>query len=129
MLKYIKFSGVFRDENLSVSVTLENPRDYGFEATNLLLSIMVRSKNGAGATLNLEDFTYYVMDEAGRLYNAQSIPYSRPDVETAFEYDEPVQCPDGLLYTYFKHDFLFQDMRIAFDYRPYQRISIIELRH
>ena len=71
MLKHIKFSGMFQDENLSVNVTLENSVDYGFEWTILLFSVTVKAKNNNNITPKLEDFTFYVMDEANRLYNAQ----------------------------------------------------------
>ena len=127
MLKHLKFSGIFHDENLSVNVTLENPSGYGLEATTLLFSFTVRDKSSSGITPNLEDFTFYVMDEANRLYNTQSIPI--PAVEVDPGDDELMENPDGLIHTDFKHDFLFQDMRIAFDYRPYRKLSIIELKH
>ena len=127
MLKHLKFSGSFRDENLSVSVTLENPADYGFEAATLLLSVAVKGKNSNGITPKMENLEFYVMDEANRLYYAKSIPITAVKLNQGA--DEPVYQPDGLIHTYFKHDFLFQDMRIAFDYWPYRRISIIELSH
>ena len=127
MLKHLKFSGIFHDENLSIHVTLENPADYEFEATTLLFSITVRGKNSNGINPKLEDFKFYVMDEAGCLYEAQSIP--APNVEADSGDDEPRQTPDGLIRTDFKHEFLFQDMRIAFDYLYYRKISIIELNH
>jgi len=127
MLKHLKFSGIFHDENLSVNITLENPSDYGFEATNLLFSVTVRGKNSNGINPKLEDFKFYVMDEADCLYEAQSIP--APDIEVDSGDNEPMQTPDGLIRTDFKHEFLFQDMRIAFDYRYYRKISIIELNH
>jgi len=125
MLKHLKFSGLFHDENLSVNVTSENPADYGLEATELVFSVVLRAKNGDAP--KLEDFTFYIMDEANCLHNAQSI--SATAIEIDPRDDEPVQRPDGLIHTYFKHEFLFQDLRIAFEYRPYRKISIIELRH
>ena len=127
MLKHIKFSGIFHDENLSVHVTLENPADYGYEATTLLFSVTVRGKNSNGINPKLEDFTFYVMDEADCLYETLNI--TAPNVEVDPGDGEPMQNPDGLIRADFKHEFLFQDMRIAFNHRLYREIRIIELNH
>ena len=127
MLKHLKFSGIFRDENLSVEVTLENPSNYGLEATNLVFSVAARGKDSEGISPSLEDMTFFVMDEADRLHTAQCIP--TPVVEVDLADDEPDYRPDGLVYTYFEHGFLFQDLRIAFDFQHYERLCIIELRH
>ena len=43
MLKDLIFSGIYRDENISVNVTLENPTDYSIESSTLVFSIMVRA--------------------------------------------------------------------------------------
>ena len=117
MLKHLRFSGILHDENMSVEVTLENSTDYGFETATLLFSVTVKSKNSDGITSKLEDFTFYIMDEANNLYEAQSMP--APAVETDPDDDEQIQRPDGLIHSDFKHDFLWQDIRIAFNYLPY----------
>jgi len=127
VLKNYGYDGAYNDENISVSVLLENPLEYGFEATELVFSVGLRAKNDDAP--KLEDFTFYVMDEAGQLHDTRSILYSKPDIETTFEDDEPARRPDGLILTGFKHEFLFQDLRIAFYYKSYQVIKIIELKH
>ena len=73
MLKDLRLSGVFYDETLSVHVTMENPADYGLEATELLFSVMVRDKTSSGISLRMEDFTFYVMDETNYVYNTLNI--------------------------------------------------------
>jgi len=125
MLKHLKFSGIFHDSHLSVSVTLENPKDYGLEATKLVFSVALRSKDGE--IQRFEDFTFYVMDETCRLYNTQSISPHATEINQCD--NEPVRHQDGLIYTNFKHDFMFQDLRIAFGCRIYRRLNIIELKH
>ena len=126
MLKNFGYGGAYRDVSVSVSVTLENPLECGLEATELVFSVALRAKNGD--TLKLEDFTFCVMDEANQLYKTQSIPYTKPDIEIISD-DEPVRRPDGLIHTGFMHEFLFQDLRIAFHYRPYKKLKIIALKH
>ena len=128
MLKNLGYDGAYHDENISVSVLLENPLEYNLEANALVFSVALRPKSGS-KILRLEDFTFYVMDEANRLYNAKSTPCLKPANEVITEDDEPEHCPDGLIHTDFKYDFLFQDLRIAFYYRPYAKISIIKLKH
>ena len=127
MLKNLGYDGTYHDENISVNVLLENPLDYNLEAAKIVFSVLLRNKKGDA--LKLEDFTFYVMDEADHLYNVQSIPYKKPINETTLDDDEPVRQPDGLIQTEFKHNFLFQDLRIAFHYRPYTKIHIIRLKH
>lgn len=128
MLKNLGYDGAYHDENMSVSVLLENPLEYNLEASTLVFSIALRSKNGS-KILRLEDFAFYVMDETNRLYNTQSTPYSKSTNGVIAEDDEPVRCSSGLLHTDFKYDFLFQDLRIAFYYRPDMKFSIIKLKH
>ena len=127
MLKNFGYGGAYHGMSISVSVLLENPLECGLEATDLAFSVALRSKNGD--TLKLEDFTFYVMDETGQLHSTRSIPNSMPTIETTSDDDEPVRRPDGLIHTDFKYEFLFQDLRIAFSYRPYGKINIIELKH
>ena len=127
VLKNFGYDGAYHDMSISVSVLLENPLEWGIEATELVFSVALRAKNGD--TPNMEDFTFYVMDEADRLYDTRIIPYSKPVIETPLDDGERERRPDGLIYTDFKHHFLFQDIRIAFQYRFYRKISIIELKH
>jgi len=127
MLKNSGYSGAYRDENISVSVLLENPLEHNLEATALVFSLALRARNDD--TPKLDDFTFYLMNETNRLYNAQFTPYIKPVIEKDQNDDEPVRRPVGLICTGFKHDFLFQQLRIAFYYRPYDTINVIKLQH
>jgi len=126
MLKYLKFSGLFHDENFSVNITLENPLDYGFTVETLLFSVNINAKDNKVISLQQKDFKFYIMDEAEYLYNTQNIqtPVNAKPINEELEYQ-----PERLIFTDFKHDFLYQDLRMAFYYRPYRRFNIIELRH
>ena len=129
MLKNYGYDGAYRDDNISVSVMLENPLEYGLEADTLVFGVILKAKNSEASVPRLEDFTFSIMDEADRLYETQSIPCSKSDTEMASEDGEPARKPDGLITTGFNHDFLFQDLRIAFYCPPYEKTHIIELKH
>ena len=129
MLKNYGYGGAYRDENISVSVLLENPLEYGFEANTLVFSVSLKAKNVETAVPRLEDFKFHIMDETNHFYDTQVVPYSKADIEMTSEDNEPVRKPDGLITANFKHDFLFQDLRIAFLYRPYGKANTIELKH
>ena len=127
MLKHLKFSGVLNEEILSVCVTLENPADYGLDVTALVLSVVIKEKNGISFTPNMDAFTFYIIDESNRMYNAEFV--STPDLLMPTDDADPLPKPDGLIVTDFKHEFLYQDLRIAFYHQPHQRLHIIDLRH
>ena len=126
MLKNLGYDGAYHDENISISILLENPLNVGLESSALVFSVTFRTKNGN--VPRHEDFTFYVMDETNLLHNVQSAPYSKRIAEPDTD-DEPVRRPDGLIHTNLQPDFLFQDLRIAFYYRPYMKIQIIKLKH
>lgn len=125
MLKKLGYDGTYNDKNISVSVLLENPLEHDLDAQMLTFSVKVKEKSGTATMSGLEDFAFYVMDEANHLHNVKSLPY----LKIILEDDEQVCKPDGLIYTELQHDFLFQDLRIAFYYRPYAKINIINLKH
>ena len=127
ILKNLGYAGAYRDENIVISLLLENPRDIGLQSSTIVFSLHIRDVSGD--TPKLDDFTFYIMDEENKLYNTQSTPCSKPTIESDPDDDEPVRCPDGLIYTGFRHYFLFQDLRIAFYYKPYNKINIIALNH
>ena len=127
MLKNFGYDGTYRDEKISVSVMLENPLDYGLEATELVFSVIVKGRNDSSA--RLEDFTFYVMDEANRLYNTHRTTRFKHSGEEGPVDDEPPVTPDALVTTRLHHEFLFQDLRIAFFYRPHETIHVIALKH
>ena len=127
MLKNLGYAGVYHDKNISVSLLLENPLEHNLEATVLVFSVALRTKN-SDTDMILDDFTFYIMDETNRLYNTQSMPYLKPAIEIKDD-DEPIRYPVGLIHTEFKHEFLFQELRVAFYYQPYEKINIIKLQH
>jgi len=127
MLKNSGYSGTYHDNEISIGVLLENPSDYEIDVTELVFSFTLTAKNAD--CLKPEDFTFYVMDETNRLYNAGVITYSALLDETNPQDDEPTRCSDGLICVKLKPEFLFQDLRIAFLYRRYEKICIIELKH
>lgn len=124
MLKDLCFSGIFRDEHLTVSIMLENPLHYQLDSSVLLFSVIVRSKKGDITDIAPEDFVFYVLDEKGFAYNTQRIPVPPAGLNEAADYP-----PDLLICTDWKNDFLFQDLRLAFSHRAYQSLPIIELRY
>jgi len=124
VLKDLGYDGTYRDEKMSISVMLENPLKYGLEATELAFSIVLRAQNGSPS---IDDFAFYVMDESNRLYNTRIMPCPNPEVEPVPD-DEPIRQPDRLIVTDFNHEFLFQDLRIAFYYPLCRKINIIELK-
>ena len=125
MLKNLKFSGNHCDGNLSVHVTLENPADYGLEADSLVFGVTAKNKNGG--VLKESEISFYIMDEANHMYNTRSMP--APNVEDYNDGNEPAYRPDWLVVTDLKQEFLYQDLRVAFYYKPCQQINIIELNH
>ena len=127
MLKNFGYDGAYHDEDISVSIMLENPLDWELETTALVFSVALRAKNKDLSQLSMLDFTFYIMDESNRLYNTEirlcsKIMYKEKD-------NEPIRQPDGLVCADFKHEFLFQDLRIAFYYQPYEKLHIIKLQH
>ena len=128
MLKNYGYGGAFRDENITVSLLLENPLDHGLEASALVFSVSLSAKNNS-LIPHIEDFTFYIMDEDNRLYNTQKMPIIDCAVEAGLDDEEPILQPDILIYADFQYNFLFQDLRICFRYRHYDSIRIIELTH
>jgi hypothetical protein len=122
VLKNFGYGGAYRDEDIYVGALLENPLDCGFEASVMTFSVTLRSKNGV--PLRLDNFVFYVMDESGCMYNAPLSPYSKADADGESAYQA-----GGLIRTDFRHEFLFQDLRIAFLCRPYAVVNVISLKH
>ena len=127
MLKNLGYAGTYHDKNIAVNMLMENPLDCGLESSALVFSVNLGSKKGDIPKLN--DFTFYFMDEANRLYNTHSTSNPNLIIKTDTDDDEPARRPDGLIHADFRHEFLFQELRIAFYYQPYKKIEIIELRH
>ena len=128
MLKNLGYAGTYHDNCISVSALLENPLICGLEATSIVFSIEVRAKSGGNNTPRLENFIFYIMDEDNRLFNTYSAPYLKHNKEIVPD-DEPVRRLNGLIHTSLRHEFLYQNLRIAFYYEPCKKIDIIELKH
>ena len=129
MLKNYVYDGAYRDERMSISVMLENPLEYGLEANTLAFGITLQAKDQEARIPKLEDFTFYIMDEANRLYNTQKVSFLQSDAEVVVYYDGVVYKPDGLITIGFECYFLFQNLRIAFFHRDYNNIQIISMKH
>lgn len=129
MLKNLGYDGAYHDQNLSVSVLLENPLDFGLEPVTLVFSVTVKGKQDCAVNLNIEDFTFYIMDEQNRIYNMQKATGLQPNIETADRDDEPIRKPDALIFADFNPIFLFENLRIAFYYAPDRKFYITELKH
>ena|GEM_PF-2536517 len=132
MLKNMSYEGTYRDEDIDVSVVLENPLDCSLNANTLAFSVFVESNHDDNAAPFMDDFVFYVMDDNYRLYNMQFVPYkdSRPSTLPPFEPedDEPISIPSGIIYTELRPEFIFHDLRVAFYYRRYNRMEIIKLQ-
>ena len=129
MLKNYGYSGFYRDDLISISVLLENPAGYNFQATSLLFSVLIKVKTTGTNDLYPDDFTFYIMDEKNQLHNTQVASYPAISTEINSKTEKQVHRPDRLIVTDFNHDFLFQDLRIAFYYRGFDKIHIIKLQH
>lgn len=128
MLKNFGYDGTYRDRNISISVLLENPLDYDLEAATLVFSVTVKDKRNGAENLGFESCTFYIMDEQSRIYNTQKVPGVQPNTQAA-EDSEPICSPDGLILADFRHEFLFQDLRIVFYEEAGQQFHIIRLKH
>ena len=129
MLKNCGYGGTYHDKDISVSMLLENPLDCGLEAASLVFSVIIRDKRTGSAKLSPEDFTFYIVDEANFIYNTQKTFGQYPQIQELPGDDESVREPDCLIFTEFRPEFLFQNMRIAFYDRHHRQLHIIELRH
>lgn len=125
MLKNFGYDGVYYNQDITVSVLLENPSDYDLEATTLVFSVTIKDKRSGTTNLHLEDFSFYIMDEQNYIYNTKKAI----GLQSSVNDNEPVRNPDILILTEFRPEFLFQDLRIAFYYEPCQQFHIIELKH
>jgi len=131
MLKNMSYEGTYRDEDITISVVLENPLDCSLNVNTLAFCVFVESNHDDNAAPDMDDFVFYVMDDNYHLYNMQFVPYtnSRP---TTLPYepedDEPITIPSGVIYTELRPEFIFHDLRVAFYYRRYDRMEIIKLQ-
>jgi hypothetical protein len=156
MLTEIGYHGVYRDENISVSLLLENPLRYGLASGVLLFSVAIRPRDsvidGFGddtlscinnvidggneygvSIMSLNDFTFYLMDEHNHMHNVQSVPHSALSAVVKSGIAEDTQSLElatrGFIKADFKCEFLYQSMRVAFYYEPYERIEVVGLRY
>lgn len=128
MLKNLGYYGTYHDKRISISVLLENPQDYSFDPTELLFSVTVRDKQSdTGSPLSMEDFSFYIMDEQHCIYNTKAVLDVQPYLRAAAD-DESFRRPNGLIFTDFRAEFLFQDLRVVAYCKPSLQFYIIELR-
>ena len=128
MLDKLGFSGEYRDKDISVDIMLENPLEYGIDAGILLFSVRIAPRRAGAPTPQINEFSFYIMDKYNRVYNLRSAPI-HIEKETSVELDCSINAVNSLIQTKLRPIFLYHDMRIAFFYRPYNRIEIIALTH
>jgi hypothetical protein len=121
MLKGIIFSGKYCDEYLTVSVTSEEPLSHGLDSGTLSFSFTIKESVNTDAP-RTDDFTFYLMDEADRLYNTRL-----ERVIPADTLSRDAREPNPLILAEFKPDFLYQDLRVAFYCRSRGIFGIITL--
>ena len=127
MLKDCGYGGAYHDKDISVSMLLENPLDCGLEATSLVFSVIIRDKRTGSAKFSPEEFTFYLVDEANFIYNTQKAFGPYPKIQEIPEDGEPVREPDCLIFTEFRSEFLFQDLRAVFYCEHQRQFHIINL--
>lgn len=129
MLKNLGYYGTYRNQDISVSVLLENPLGYGIDPSKLVFSVMVKNKRQGAKPRSFESCTFYIMDEQNRIYNTDKPACAQSDAKAEEAEDEAARCPDGLILADFKPEFLFQNLRIVFFDEPGQQLHIIVLKH
>ena len=129
MLKNFGYAGIYRDKDISINVLFESPVDHGVDIDKLVFSVRISARHGELGILLPNEFTFYIMDEANRLYNVENVTYSESYVDEVIETDASLPVLKSLIVTDFRHEFLYQDLRVAFAYEPLDRIEIIRLMH
>lgn len=129
MLKNLGYYGTYHDQDISISVLLENPLHCGLEPSKLVFSVIVKDKLKQAQALGLSDCTFYIMDEQNRIYNAEKLLGVQPEMEAPAVEGEEVHHPDGLIAADCRPEFLFQDLRIVVYCEAGQKFRVIPLRH
>lgn len=129
MLKNLGYYGTYHDQNVSVSVLLENPLNYGVESSKLAFSVMVKNKQNSAETLDFKNCTFYIMDEKNHIYNTEKVFGVPPTIEATAVEDETICRPDGLIFADFRPEFLFQTLRIVVYCESCRQFYVIELKH
>jgi hypothetical protein len=125
MLKDLAYQGVYRNEDMEISVMMVNPLEHNLTADMLVFNVTINSGHGDTVIWPPDNFTFYLMDEASMIYNLKPVPYLITDVETG-DGNEPLYRY-GLIYTAFKPEFLFQDLRVAFLDRWVNKLELVRL--
>lgn len=129
MLKNIGYEGNYRDENIAISVTLENPLNCGLDAKDLVFGVVVKGKQNHFAVPHIGDFKFCIMDEHDLLHNALFTPNSTENINSSTDNAETALILSGFIHTDLQPAFLFHDLRVSFYYRKYGRMEIIALEN
>lgn len=129
MLKNMGYYGTYRNQNVSISVLLENPLHCGLEPSKLVFSVIVKDKQKQVQAPGFRECTFYIMDEQDRIYNAEKLLGVQPEMEAPAVEGEELHHPDGLIAADFRPEFLFQDLRIVAYCEAGQKFRVIPLRH
>lgn len=127
MLKDLVYAGTYRDKDISVIVILQSPLDYGLNANTMAFEVMVAAKSDSTVAPLLKDFTFYIIDEANLFYNVRNATYSSLRVDMIINPEESPHTQKRLILTEFMPEFLYQEMRVGFYYKPYNHIEMITL--
>ena len=123
MLEDIDYGGSYRDDSITVTVTLEDPERHGIDAGRL--AFMVTASMYNGDAFPGECLVFYLMSDSNFISNTEFIPIeASKHIAT-----EARRSLNGLIHMELHHGYLFQSLRVAFYYLPYNRIEIIQLKH
>ena len=119
MIKDLTFAGKFIDENLlRVEAILANPTKHGY--SDDIIGFEIRITMGGKATTELDKWTFYIVSGQNRIYNAENVTEIPCDGMSTI----------NLIVAYkFRTEYLYNDIRLGFLYKPYNCIDFIEISH
>ena len=122
MIEDIFYGGTYRDDNIVVTVTLEDPASLGISASKLVFTVAATKTDGEA--FPEDSCVFYLMQDNNSIQNTGFIP-----LESSRNVGSGATCHmEGIISTEFRHEYLFQCLRVAFYYLPYDRIEIIQLK-
>jgi hypothetical protein len=126
MLKKFTYIGAYWSDDMNIDVFMRNPLECGLASNMIVFDVLIKSKLSGADTLPLDDFSFYLMDADSRLYNTQNKTHADMGV-TADTVEDTSHTSTGLIISELKYDYLYQDMRLMFYNKTYNRFGIIKL--
>lgn len=111
MLNNYNYDGFYRDNNFMVSVTLTNPNEIDINNYMLTFDVLLKSENN----INLANFSFYIIDCNNNMHNMVMLN------NNCGKYNQ------AIVHTKLQPIFLYNDIRIAFYYKPYNKLLIIDM--